>query len=457
MSFKLFWSKKKREGCTLGKKLTDAIRANSVDTVERLLTEARRKHRDKAVHLALRQALSAAVQEGRPQCVEMLIQAGCDPRTTPALFKAAEHGHEAVIELLLERGCDIDHRYTGSNTALHVAAAKGYVGCARLLLSRGADPTLINSMQDSALTMALNKQNVEMLAVLLKHEEAIRHADAAGRTLLHLACRSGHPKMVNTLLAAGCNPNVLDSHSHTPLMDAVLWRHLDVVECLAPRCNVNFPGQRNTTALIYAAQTNEPASVTVLLQEGAGVNDQDAMGNTALILGGPYCVIIESLVTHRADPNIQNHYGMTALWYAAYHRYPQVAALLLQANANPALVGSPKDEFRTTPFEIAFKRGHLAICGLMLIAGIAREVVRPLLSSNLTRSFAQHPSSEILLGEMREYVSRPPTLTQTCRMMIRKCLGSVCMQNRVNFGLPLPQTLKAYVCLQELHSQLETT
>ena len=316
-------------------------------------------------------------------------------------------------------------------------------------MRRGSDPTLRNCMSESALTLAVVKDELSVLRVLLRHEKALEHTDVEGRTLLHLACRLGHLHAVDLLLTADCNPNVLDNNGCTPLMDAVLWRHQDIVQCLAPKCNVNFTGQRKITALIYAAQTNEPDCLRVLLNEGAGVNDQDVMGNTALILGGPYYPVIEALLSNKANPNVQNRYGMTALWYACYYHYRRVTALLLQANANPALPGNLRDRFRVSPFEIAFKRGHVSICRLLLAAGVPAEMVKPLLTSTFTKLFLEHPDSPSLLQEMQDHVSRPANLAQLTRLAIRSRLSSVCLLQRAQ-QLPLPAQLRAYVCMEDL-------
>ncbi|CAO3657569.1 unnamed protein product [Mucor hiemalis] len=56
--------------------------------------------------------------------------------------------------------------------------------------------------------------------------------DYDGRVPLHVACREGHPRIVEYLLLHGASIHVRDRSGHTPLFDAILEKRIEVVRIL---------------------------------------------------------------------------------------------------------------------------------------------------------------------------------------------------------------------------------
>ncbi|KAL4986628.1 hypothetical protein BDW68DRAFT_162964 [Aspergillus falconensis] len=116
--------------------------------------------------------LHEAVSENNELFVEALIDRGLDIESTDGkectpLQLAADLGYETIVKVLLDRGAGINVK-SGQHykTALHVAAARGHCGVVRLLLDRGADP-FITSMGDlTALDLAKEARNEEIVAML---------------------------------------------------------------------------------------------------------------------------------------------------------------------------------------------------------------------------------------------------------------------------------------------------
>jgi hypothetical protein len=86
----------------------------------------------------------------------------------PAIVSAAWAGQNHCIKYLLDRGATINAKDKFGWTALIAAAHSGKVETVELLLSRGANINAV-SMDGSALRLALEKNNQEVIALLKQH------------------------------------------------------------------------------------------------------------------------------------------------------------------------------------------------------------------------------------------------------------------------------------------------
>jgi ankyrin repeat protein len=68
--------------------------------------------------------------------------------------------------------------------------------------------------------------------LLIEHGADAAAQDKHGLSPLHLASRSGHPEVVQTLLTYGAYPNVRDKSGWTPLHFASQEEHEEVVQLL---------------------------------------------------------------------------------------------------------------------------------------------------------------------------------------------------------------------------------
>jgi uncharacterized protein len=128
-----------------------------------------------------RTALMAAVDKGERRVVEALLAGGADVNATDdlgqtALMLAAAHRDPEIVRVLLGAHAAVD-RVTGPNhwTVLMRAADAGYPDNVRLLLDHGADANLRNRQGNTALALAREAGNGEVVSVLArKHGHAAR-------------------------------------------------------------------------------------------------------------------------------------------------------------------------------------------------------------------------------------------------------------------------------------------
>ena len=168
--------------------------------------------------------------------------------------------------------------------------------------------------------------------------------DKQGNTLLILAVREDNEAIVDVLLAARANPNMINGAGDTQLRLAAFRGALPVVQKLVKgRALVNIP---DWSPLMYAAYNGHAPVVNYLLENGAEVNAQANNGFTALIAAakGGYENIVIALLKRGAKPNLVTDRGETAMDFALrtantdiYDRLRAVGGLSGQAiSSSPA-------------------------------------------------------------------------------------------------------------------------
>jgi ankyrin repeat protein len=119
---------------------------------------------------------------------------------------------------------------------------------------------------------------------------AAREADAEGTTALMVAANRGDLEMVKALLAAGADPNAADSRGFTPLFHACYNAgedrgFPDVVQALLEagadrEARIGY----GVRPLMYAAGNGEAGCVEALLAAGADPQARNEGGRTALMM-----------------------------------------------------------------------------------------------------------------------------------------------------------------------------
>ncbi len=128
-------------------------------------------------------------------------------------------------------------------------------------------------------------------------------------------------------------------------------------------------GPTKFTNLMYASENAWVDQIKLYLLTGANINDQDTEGKTALI----FAVIknqIESVkeLVKQKDINLElydKHY-LTALMYACFFGYKEVAQILIEHNANYNYI----DDEGYTPFLSIVMRGHINMLDMFIEKGV---------------------------------------------------------------------------------------
>lgn len=94
-----------------------------------------------------------------------------------------------------------------------------------------------------------------------------------------------------------------------------------------------------TTALVYAVNSNKPEAVKLLLDHGANPDIKNKSGSYPIIEAsyGGYTKIVDFLIKHKANINIRklDESGITALMFACIQGNKDIVQKLIDAGADP--------------------------------------------------------------------------------------------------------------------------
>ena len=371
----------------------------------RLLPAADRKNKN-----LLGTGLQYACIGGDNGIVERLIDEGAvidyysqgTPRTN-ALCIALQHRNTTITKLLLDRGAspslalDADVRFP-----LHLIIWNGHEGAlslVQMLLEHGADADLVDDYGMTAIVIAVEKENLEIVHLLLQEHAKIplRLSIDDGRTnilVLATIIRTTPVKslkMVQLMLEHGVDVDFRTARGETPLWCAAENGNLDVARLLLDHgAAVDVQDVRGKTPLIAALRKLRSVSGTrmqiskppeklsgstsqvqkcediarLLVSSGANTDLRTISGKVALHLAAANGSreMVELLLNHSANPNSSDDDGWTALLIAVYKGYKEIVELLLTYNADL----HARDKEGWTALHDAGRYGHESTTNLLL-------------------------------------------------------------------------------------------
>ena len=241
------------------------------------------------------------------------------------LIEAVKSGDRAAVRTLLQGKPEVNATLADGTTALHWAAQLDDLEATNLLLKAGAD---------------------------------VRAVNRYGLTPLHAAAVNGNPALIAALLKAGADPNAALPEGETVLMTAARTGDVEALRVLldaGARLGAQ-EGWFGETPLIWAAAEDHAGAVALLVQRGADVNGRSVKqnyrsrraGQSILALGDWTPLMYaarenaleagRALVAARADLNLVDPDGATALVIAIINANYDFAKLLLEAGADPNIV-----------------------------------------------------------------------------------------------------------------------
>uniref|UniRef100_S4RAN9 Ankyrin repeat and SOCS box containing 5 n=1 Tax=Petromyzon marinus TaxID=7757 RepID=S4RAN9_PETMA len=262
----------------------------------------------------------------------------------------------------------------------------------------------------------------------------------ADRSLQHEAASQGRLLSLKTYIAQGCNVNALTIDQVTPLHEACLGGHVSCARALIQAgAMVNAMTIDGVTPLVNACVRGSPACVKLLLESGATL--YCAAHTTPLheAAARGHVDVLETLLEFGANIDVELPHTGTALYAASLHGRDACVRALLRAGADVN-----KGCFRTTPLHVASRAMHggTILVGLLLEFG-ADVNVRDA-DGKRAVDYAHHAHPECTLQQLlQSHEEDPQSLTQICRLAIRKKLGRARLH--MISCLPLPRIITNYL------------
>lgn len=184
---------------------------------------------------------------------------------------------------------------------------------------------------------AVRRGNGELATKLLDKGASLNAIDANGFDPLHLAISCRDVGMVKLLVLRGADVEALGPgrgrEHRSATEDDVSVAIEDVLGLRGAVTNtmLSFPGKCNRwshTALEYAAITNQPGVIGVLVEGGASLSRRYGNGYTPLHLAAHFCSVEATiaLLKHSADTNAEDNNRHTPLYLAALFPWREGAA-----------------------------------------------------------------------------------------------------------------------------------
>jgi ankyrin repeat protein len=245
--------------------------------------------------------------------------------------RVALFGSASQLRQLLDGGLDPNTKTSGGTTLLMMAAPD--VEKVRLLIARGADVKARTASETDALTIAAayrgTKESIQ--ALLAAGAEARMPPEIKVRNSpLVFASMTGDPANVKLLLAAGADP-AKAAGSNTPLTAALTFGYVDVARSLLDAgASAHVTESTGINLLHWAAITNRPQVIPLLVNAGVPVNTTDENGFTPLMYAATIdfgdTAVLQALLKAGADASIRNADGRTAGEQARYYGHRRIEA-----------------------------------------------------------------------------------------------------------------------------------
>lgn len=360
----------------------------------------------------LNKKLADAVEQKTPFAdIKALVEAGADINATQEdgtslLMFAVMHQDFDVADFLIQHGADVNAMDEHDKTALMLAAYFNFVDLLKLLLSHGA---LVNKKAENGITalmFAAFQNSVSVIEPLIDHGAIIDDSNEMGVTALHYAAKGGYEKIVEILIKRGAGLDIQTMNGTTPLLFASNAGY-DVIVKMLLEAGADHSVKNNggETAFDSALQSDKPAMLLVFEESDAArfkkscgthkqcktekLNDRFKdvilqrpsieLLNHYLALGADINAILKGhdvtplmmatvnnnqglvdyFIQHKADVNMKNSDGETALTIACWKGYSDLAEFLINSGAdvtsanNQGLTGLHIIAHRKLPISLA--------------------------------------------------------------------------------------------------------
>ena len=375
-----------------------------------------------------RTLLHAASEAGSLRVVERLLATSADPSATDfpdqltPLHLAARNGREDVVKRLVVSKKVVNERTVAGVSAIMTASRNGHLESVQHLLDARADVRNQSRQEESVHGGSITAGYSDVAELVHRRGTdssglrlSFAYTDMEYRLVNHAI--EGHSSMVGYLLKKKVSPNS-STRTRTALQAAAISGDPATIKLLVDAgARVDEQPPDTPSALMLSVTQGSLDAVRLLVAAGAEINRKDRAGATALhaAAGANRIEIVEFLLREGADPSVRTEAGISPLGVALLSDAKDVAAQLIALGQRIDWREQPGPQL----LESVLRLDQVELLRTMLADGLApnAELIPgwPLLS--VARALSASRSEEELLSYGAAFSSDEPLipLAQTSR------------------------------------------
>jgi ankyrin repeat protein len=325
-----------------------------------------------------------AASSGCIDGVQMLVEAGVhvdilDGHAGTPLMRAVDYGNTKTVNRLIKLGANPLHKDFLNRGILHSAAINGQYGTLKYLLEANLDLDINAQGKDGRTPLhdAVRLSFPHCTKVLLDHGACVDIPDCSGMSPFEIAVQAGYIPIIE-MVANGLRKvnNQSVNAKLISLIEKPLWQLVRSMsfQGLQERIRLSSPEYINDrgldwegSALHQACSRNRPEVVRLLLEAGADPNMQNAFRRTPLFWASEKNLYecAKLLVDHGADINLSPFPDSTVWENAVEFGADMIAILLIEKGASIPMT-SPKLQIALS---IAVTNNNLKAVEYLVAAG----------------------------------------------------------------------------------------
>lgn len=258
------------------------------------------------------------------------------------IFSALKNNDLSHLEKLLHDGEDVNKQDSRdwNRTILHKACVSKNSKAIKLILQYKPKINIKNKFGQTPLHLLCISGDVECVGLLVNHQGVdINLGDIHYQTPLYLATENNRLDVMKLLLEHGADPNIVTSHSYSPLHEA---RSDEAVKLLVKfGSNIHATDRLNDTVLTVSSHYGRTSVVQSVCELGGQVDHKGVGGQTALQQAtyNGHISTVKYLLTQRPDVHILDNNKFTVLQLAHQKGKTEIVGLLATYIQNTEIKG----------------------------------------------------------------------------------------------------------------------
>ena len=300
---------------------------------------------------------------------------------------------------------------------------------AQLLLDHGATPNILHIEEGTPLTLQLKQKRLAVAECILKSD----------------------PSLVDEMFTNVSS----EQHNHYSALHNCAWDgYVEGIELLLRYgADHRLVTPDGNTAVGLACHADWLTCAMYLLKLGCDTNCQDHDGDTALLYAtcNGNWALVNSLLSHGADPGLGNKNNVTPLWNAVYSRSLESVRSLLLLNANPDIPCRGCNIFDrdniniydtpVSPLFVAIHQEESSIAKTLVSAGCYMNALK--FSIPNFHMYVDEWDDDDDKKWFEHVSSNPPSLLWWSKRAVRRSLPV--NPKSIIESLPIPSSLKLYI------------